>query len=97
MNITRRTILKALGIGSAVAVTGVEVNAANIKDPRLFKTPKQGPLKLSSSGRHPYSAWGANTEYSRGDIAVGTDGRIYVSTMTGPSSEITEKGGWSCL
>jgi len=71
MNLTRRNILKALGIGAAVSVSG-----ASIAD-----KVKMGPIKVET---HPVIMpandlipWKNNVSYSLGEMIKASDGNWY--------------------
>lgn len=77
MNITRRSILKALGIGSAVVVSGVSV-----ADKRIVAGVEHWDIR--SDWAKPtedewINVWDQNVVYERGDTIQTSDGVEYIS------------------
>jgi len=71
MNITRRSILKALGLGSAIAVSGVSVAKADkriVGGAEHWKTTK---------------AWRESATYTVGDTIQAPDGILYEAIGSG--------------
>ena len=83
MNLTRRNILKALGIGAAVSVSGASI----AKDPAItswdevqaagkLMDAQEVPLgELKHKG--PLHVWNESVEYTVGDNVLASDGKLY--------------------
>lgn len=88
MNITRRTLLKSIGIGTAVAVSGVSVASSKNESPWEHV---EAARKLMDSCAVPeieswplgdFETWSGSQTYDLGDKIIGGDGLVYECKAT---------------
>lgn len=77
MNITRRSLLQAIGLGSAVAVTGVSVANTKTSWEDVMKA-----AELMNAQSVPVENWTGIHIYEDGETVLGTDKNCYLVTGT---------------
>lgn len=80
MNITRRTLLKSIGIGTAAAVSGVAVSPiSKNRMPKIKLVAGNGVTLEHHDGSITIDTWSDIAGYDLGDKVIGTDGQLFVS------------------